>query len=153
MRSLIEAILDVTRIRGGHLVLDKKPHDLRMIVDEVVVVHLPLAESRDVRLDVAYEIVPRPVVCDRARISQVLANLVANAIQHSPRGKTVRIETQEGETTSASPFRTSAPSFLPSTSPMFSSATGAGAEDQARGPASASSFRKASSRRTVERSS
>jgi len=152
MRSLIEAILDVTRIRGGHLVLDKKPHDLRMIVDEVVVVHLPLAESRDVRLDVAYEIVPRPVVCDRARISQVLANLVANAIQHSPRGKTVRIETQEGETTSASPFRTSAPSFLPSTSPMFSSATGAGAEDQARGPASASSFRKASSRRTGGRS-
>jgi signal transduction histidine kinase len=94
MRSLIEAILDVTRIRGGHLVLDKKPHDLRVIVDEVVVVHLPLAESRDVKLHVTLETI-RPVVCDRGRISQVLSNIVANAIQHSLRGETVLIETHE----------------------------------------------------------
>jgi len=95
MRSLIEAILDVTRIRGGHLVLDKKPHDVRSIVEEVVVVHLPLAESRGVRLAVEGEAVRRPVLCDRGRISQVLSNLVANAIQHSPPGETVRIETRE----------------------------------------------------------
>jgi len=95
MRSLIEAILDVTRIRGGHLVVDKKPNDIRGIVDEVVVVHLPLAESRGVRLGVACETMRRFVLCDRGRISQVLSNLVANAIQHSPQGETVRIETRE----------------------------------------------------------
>jgi signal transduction histidine kinase len=95
MQSLIEAILDAARIRGGHLALDMKPHDLRAIVDEVVLVHLPLAESADVSLNVARETVHRPAVCDRARISQVLSNLVANAIQHSPRGATVHIEIRE----------------------------------------------------------
>ena len=95
MRNLIEAILDVARIQGGHLALDKKPHDLRGIVDEIVLVHLPLAESRDVRLDVAPETVRRHVVCDRPRISQVLSNIVTNAIQHSPSGESVRIETRE----------------------------------------------------------
>jgi len=98
MRNLIEAILDVARIQGGHLALDKKPHDLRAIVDEIVLVHLPLAESRDVKLDVTPETVRRHVVCDRQRISQVLSNIVTNAIQHSPSGESVRIETrQEGD--------------------------------------------------------
>jgi chemotaxis family two-component system sensor kinase Cph1 len=61
------------------------------------VVHLPLAESRDVRLDIVWETVRRPVLCDRGRICQVLSNLVANAIQHSPRYETVRIEAREEE--------------------------------------------------------
>jgi signal transduction histidine kinase len=97
MRTLIEAILDVARIQGGHLTLDMKPADLRALVDETLLVHLPLAESADVRFDVARENVNRLVVCDRRRISQVLSNLVVNAIQHSPRGETVRIKILEEE--------------------------------------------------------
>src|SRR5262245_33623872 len=81
MRSLLEAILDVARIRGGHPPLDMKSHDLRSIVDEVIQVHLPLAESAGVKLDVAHQTVHPCVVCDRGRISQVVSNLVANAIQ------------------------------------------------------------------------
>jgi signal transduction histidine kinase len=95
MRTLIEAILDAARIRGGHLALDLKPQDLRGLVDEVLLMHLPLAESADVRFDVAREKVSRLVVCDQRRISQVLSNLVVNAIQHSPRGETVRIKIRE----------------------------------------------------------
>jgi signal transduction histidine kinase len=48
-----------------------------------------------VRLDVACDTGGRLVICDRGRISQVFSNLVANAIQHSPRGETVRIETRK----------------------------------------------------------
>ncbi len=91
MQTLIEAILDVARIQGGHLALDLKPQDLRRLVDEVLLVHLPLAESEDVRFDVARDTEHPFVTCDRQRISQVLSNLVVNAIQHSPRGATVRI--------------------------------------------------------------
>jgi signal transduction histidine kinase len=36
-----------------------------------------------------------PVVMDRKRIAQVLQNLLANAVQHSPEGGTVTIEAQE----------------------------------------------------------
>jgi signal transduction histidine kinase len=79
--GLIDTLLDVTRARlGGGIRIIRSPMDLsfvaRQIVDEIRVVH----PTRIVNLDI-----PEELRCewDKARIGQVLSNLLSNAVQYS----------------------------------------------------------------------
>ncbi|HVR98153.1 MAG TPA: HAMP domain-containing sensor histidine kinase, partial [Thermoanaerobaculia bacterium] len=50
----------------------------------------PLAERRQVRLEVDLDAVG-PIFCDPHRMTQVLKNLIENAVQHSPAGSRVQV--------------------------------------------------------------
>ncbi len=62
----------------------------------------PIARRRRVRLEVVPVELPPPacrVIGDDARLSRVIANLVDNALRHSPEGGTVRIRCERSEGT------------------------------------------------------
>jgi signal transduction histidine kinase/AmiR/NasT family two-component response regulator len=87
LRGLVEALLDRTAIEAGRLELRESPFDLRILFDGVTGAYRLAAEAKSLDLRLEWdEDLPRHVVGDRARLYQVLGNLVGNAVKYTERG-------------------------------------------------------------------
>ena len=73
----------------GSLHLDYANADLAAIANEVVDDHQGMAREQGVEFTFAGP--PTPIVTDPARVRQILANLVTNAIKYTPAGGRVRV--------------------------------------------------------------
>ncbi|HEY7946669.1 MAG TPA: PAS domain S-box protein [Acidimicrobiales bacterium] len=83
--NLIDEVLDIARIEAGHLDLSVEPVLVLDVLGDAVDLTQPLAEHRDVRLEVdASGCLPETyVLADRQRLLQVLLNLLSNATKYS----------------------------------------------------------------------
>jgi two-component system sensor histidine kinase KdpD len=86
MGRLVRNLLDLSRIEGGALKPELEPCDLDDLVTQVVK-RTGAATTKHVRVELA-ESLP-PVLADQLYLSQVLANLLENAIRHG--GEVIRI--------------------------------------------------------------
>jgi PAS domain S-box-containing protein len=92
---LIQDLLTAVTIESGTLSTRPEATSVRAIVQEVVeMIQAPVA-AKSLRLEVQVAEGLPDAWCDRARIIQVLCNLVGNALKFSPRGKVVQIEAHE----------------------------------------------------------
>ena len=87
--SLVVQLLDLSKLESGAVPLERSDVPARPLLDRVVDEWRGKAEARGVRLSADVE--PRELVLrvDEQRLLQVLGNLVANAIRHSPPGGSV----------------------------------------------------------------
>jgi CheY-like chemotaxis protein/anti-sigma regulatory factor (Ser/Thr protein kinase) len=85
--TLIDDLLDVSRIESGRLVLREEPVDLAALVREVGELHALRAHARGLGFETSVSL-PSPcwVRADAARLRQVMHNLVGNAVKFTPRG-------------------------------------------------------------------
>ncbi|MFP5502083.1 MAG: ATP-binding protein [Candidatus Sericytochromatia bacterium] len=90
MLSLVNDLLDFARIQAGRVELNCETVDYAALVEEVRGSLRPLAERKRLRLE-THVAVSRPVSLDPDRLTQVLTNLVANAIKFTPEGGHVTI--------------------------------------------------------------
>jgi signal transduction histidine kinase/CheY-like chemotaxis protein len=87
--SLIEEILDFSRIEAGRLELQPQAFDLAALLEETVELLAPRAQAKGLEIaSYREDSVPRQVVGDAARLRQVLLNLAGNAIKFTERGGT-----------------------------------------------------------------
>ncbi len=85
--GLIKALLDVARIEAGVLSVFGRPYPVEALVDEAVGLARVNAGQQGVTIDRAESEATLPLVlADRPRVLQVFANLLDNAIRHSPEG-------------------------------------------------------------------
>ncbi|HEU5227670.1 MAG TPA: HAMP domain-containing sensor histidine kinase [Ktedonobacteraceae bacterium] len=88
LTTLINDLLDVSSIRTGKLALRKQPCDIRELCRQVVD-DQRLLTDRSILLDMPLE--PIEVQADGDRLSQVLVNLISNAIKYSPEKSAVEV--------------------------------------------------------------
>src|SRR6185369_9675173 len=94
LTSLLEDVLDLTRLRLGRLPLSPREVDLGALVDEVAeTLREPLAQG-GCSLRIERRGAPSGL-WDRGRLTQVVTNLISNAMKHGG-GGTIEI-TIEGE--------------------------------------------------------
>jgi PAS domain S-box-containing protein len=83
---LVDDLLDVARITRGKIELRKEPVDLAAVVTRAVEMVRHALDERGHRLEVTLPPGPQQLLADPARLSQVLANLLANASKYTPAG-------------------------------------------------------------------
>jgi signal transduction histidine kinase/HPt (histidine-containing phosphotransfer) domain-containing protein len=85
--SLIDDILDFSRIEAGRLALEVQPLDLRQLVGEVVAVFTAQVHAKGLRISAHVDpAVPLALEGDAGRLRQVLTNLVGNAVKFTEHG-------------------------------------------------------------------
>ncbi len=88
--AIINDVLDFSKIEAGRLELEDIPFTLESLLDSVTNIIAVRAEEKG--LEIVYSIaaaVPRKLCGDPLRLSQVLTNLIGNAVKFTEQGKIV----------------------------------------------------------------
>jgi PAS domain S-box-containing protein len=91
MDRLINDLLDAASLESGTLSVRKTPVDLGAVVSEVVELLESQARERSIKVDSEIESGIPHISGDHDRLTQVLSNLLGNAIKFTPEGGNVRV--------------------------------------------------------------
>lgn len=83
MLSLLEELLDVTKIESGKLEIKKNVIDYKWFIKENIEKNSYLAKKKNILLNTDYDDVVKEVNMDGSKIDQVLDNLIGNAVKYS----------------------------------------------------------------------
>ncbi len=94
--SLINDVLDMSRIESGRMAIEKKPLDLSELLDSIATIIQPVAEAKSLRflIDTAGMADVR-VVSDRLRLTQILLNLLSNGVKFTEVGGELRLRVHQ----------------------------------------------------------
>ena len=85
--SVIDEILDTTKIESDSLTLNPKPFNLTELIEQVVELLAPRAHAKGIEIaSIIDPEIPELVTCDPVRLRQVLLNLAGNSIKFTSRG-------------------------------------------------------------------
>jgi len=111
LSSLIENVLDFSRIEQGRKQYDFEPTDLVALARQTVQLMQTYADQRQITVSLAIRdsqvsILSAQPVVDGKAIQQALVNLIDNAMKHSPQGATVTVglETPGGDEAGRAPL-------------------------------------------------
>ncbi len=91
--TLINDILDMSRIESGKVELNPRAVDLAAELRRLHAMLLPQAKQKGIEFTVENHLEARPLMLDALRLNQVLINVVGNAIKFTERGSVkVRVE-------------------------------------------------------------
>jgi PAS domain S-box-containing protein len=87
LQSLIEELLDYSKIEAGKIDLEQRPFALVSLIEDITELLAPRAQAKSLEI-AAYvdDRLPSEVVGDAARLRQVLLNLAGNAIKFTATG-------------------------------------------------------------------
>ncbi len=90
MLSLLNDILDLSKIEAGMMTLEMLPFDFRMLLADCIKSHQPKAAENSVSLSAEVAPgVPQQIGGDPLRIRQIIANLVSNAVKFTEHGSVI----------------------------------------------------------------
>ena len=89
--TLLEDVLDLSRLDAERLEPKLREADLVTVIREAVAAGEPEAERRGVRLEIEGSDAPITIRTDPRRVRQILLNLLSNATRHSPANEAVTL--------------------------------------------------------------
>ncbi len=92
MTTLVEGLLDLSRFERGVITLKRERVVLQTLLTDVIVTQQPQADDKQLRLESVLPAAPVVAQLDPIRITQVITNLVGNAINYTPAGGQVVVE-------------------------------------------------------------
>ena len=94
--SLINDVLDMSRLNSGHVELEKLPFDMRLVANDLTNMFEAQAKDKGLAFTVALEDCENVfLVGDRMRLNQVIVNFVSNALKFTSAGGQVSVTFRE----------------------------------------------------------
>lgn len=85
--TIINDVLDFSKLEAGRLVLEHIPFSLGETLDEVIVLLAPSAHEKGLELTLdVHKDVPEQVIGDSRRLQQIITNLLGNAVKFTETG-------------------------------------------------------------------
>jgi signal transduction histidine kinase len=98
MLELLDNVLEISFIETGKQRFFPELTDLRSLVEQTIALSRPLAGRKETRIEARYPEWLSPVALDRPKMSQVLLNLIGNAIKFSPNRANIQITVDQEPT-------------------------------------------------------
>src|SRR5262249_6148942 len=89
--ALVDQLLDIARAESGRLSLRARRGDFRLFLRRIVGALTPLAERKDIALEVETPDAPLPLWFDPEHLEKVLLNVIGNALKFTPSGGHVKV--------------------------------------------------------------
>jgi len=100
--SMVENLLDFSRLQNASLALSKEKLDLVAEVYESVIMFMPQAAAKNVTIEFEEPEMFLPVMADKSKIKQVMVNLLDNALKYSQENSVIEVNiTQNKEENTA----------------------------------------------------
>jgi signal transduction histidine kinase len=98
MRSLVDDLLDISRVNSGKVRLEIRALDLVDVLAEAAAAAQGAMQAHEHRFETQLPPGPVRVQADRTRLQQVFGNLLGNAAKYTPRGGHVALRARvEGD--------------------------------------------------------
>lgn len=126
--SIIEDLLDMSRIIAGKVRLDVQPVRLAAVIEAALETVRPSADAKEIRIQVVLDSRAGHVLGDFARLQQVVWNLLSNAVKFTPKRGRVQVSLERVNSHLEINIRDSGigikPDFLPHVFDRFRQADG-----------------------------
>ncbi len=96
INRLVGDLVDWASIEQGKFRLEKNYFEMDKLIEEIIVG--PKARALQKNIEVSIEVIPdelKMVCADKRRITQVILNLLENAIRHTPRGGKIKVRVEK----------------------------------------------------------
>lgn len=93
--SLINDILDMSRIESGNMTVCKESFDLENLMEELIVLMRSQAESRNIHLIIEKSYTDTKLIGDELRLNQVLINIIGNALKFTPEHGSITVSVEQ----------------------------------------------------------
>ncbi len=88
MDRLVHELLDLCSLDAGHFSIERRPTELRSLLERVLERVLPVIDRDRVLLDASSRVI---VACDDGRIERVIANFIENALKYAPQESSILV--------------------------------------------------------------
>ena len=93
LHALVENILNLTKVQDGRLTLDKAPEAVEEVIGAALMVMEKRMPGRSIDVNIPDSLLMVPM--DARLITQVLVNLLDNAVKHTPEDKEISVSAEE----------------------------------------------------------
>jgi signal transduction histidine kinase len=94
LSRLVDDLRELALAEAGQLVLERKPLDVRPLLESVTASLQPEAQAAGTELALDVDVSTPRVLADGARVRQILLNLLSNALRHTPPGGRIVVAAQ-----------------------------------------------------------
>ena len=95
LSAIVDDMLNLSRIQSGKLALNLEPLSLSAAVNEVLDGIRPGTDKHQFVVDISPDV--GQVVADREKLTQILNNLMTNAVKYSPEGGQIKVSARADE--------------------------------------------------------